>query len=75
MFETNLILAQNQTTKMQKYQSHIFSIDILSSVNKLKGTQEYKDTYWDEWTKKRISEFNQKNWYEKNMNVLFINDK
>lgn len=71
IFKTNTIVANRQGSSIQKYQSHILSIDILSSVKKLKWSNLYNEQNWDWWIKKRLDEIKNKKWYEKNIHNFY----
>ena len=68
IFQINTKISQRQVTKMQVYQSHILSIDILDAVEKLKWTPLYESQSWELWKEKRLAETQKKKWYEKNIN-------
>jgi len=71
IFKTNLYLWSKTNTKMDKYQSHILSIDIYKSVNKIKWKQIYKNQDWNYWVIKRLNEEKEKKWYEKNIHNFY----
>jgi len=70
IFQINTEISQKVDTKIQRYQSHILSADILDSVEKMKGTKLYRDQDWELWVEKIITEENEKKWYEKNISNL-----
>lgn len=78
IFEVNLAITQRGDSHIQKYQSHMLSTDIFSSVKDLqfRDKNTFASQNWDEWLKNRVVEYNYSNkkreWYERNINNLLI---
>ena len=67
IFKVNTHILQQEGSKIQKYQSHMLSLDILNNVDKIKDNNLYRDESWKEWTDKKIKKSLKKKWYEKNL--------
>ena len=67
IFHVNTMISLNPNTHIQRYQSHILSIDILPSVLELKGSDLYVQQDWEAWIYERNKEVRNKKWYEKNL--------
>lgn len=67
IFQANTNILQQKDTKIPKYQSHMLSIDILSTVNQIKWQKIYINGSWQEWSDKKIEKSLKKPWYEKNI--------
>ena len=67
IFKVNAHILQQEDSKIQKYQSHMLSIDILQSVLKLEWKDIYTEESWQEWIDKKIAQSTKKYWYEKNI--------
>ncbi len=67
IFHINTSISLREDTHIQKYQSHILSIDILSSVKKLRWSDLYHTQWWESWIERKSQQSIEKKWYEKNL--------
>lgn len=72
IFKINTNILQSQDTKIQKYQSHMLSVDILHEVNQIRWKKIFIDENWQEWSDKKIKNSLKKPWYEKNIQDIKI---
>ena len=56
IFQVNTVISLTPNTHIQRYQSHILSIDILPDVLELKGNEMYVQQDWEEWIIERNKE-------------------
>lgn len=67
IFSINTEISQRENSKIQQYQSHMLSTDILRSVKSIRDTSIYTQQDWEEWIENRELEISKKKWYEKNL--------
>lgn len=72
IFQVNTHISLQKNSVIQKYQSHMLSIDILQSVESMKQKDIYKNQNWQEWSEKKIKKSQKKYWYEKNIQDFLI---
>ncbi len=71
ILKINLAVSEKENTKIDPYQSHMLSMDIMSSVKSLKWEDIYTKQSWMDWTKESIREIACKKWYEKNIHDFY----
>ena len=67
IFKMNLNISQRADSKIQKYQSHMLSSDIMKSVESIQSEDIFLEESWDQWIDNREKEIEEKRWYEKNL--------
>lgn len=67
ILKTNILVYQRTDSRINKYQSHMLSTDIMWTVQKLEWKDIYIDQSWEQWVKKRLKNIEDKSFYEKNI--------